>query len=292
MPRISLFKKEEITAFDSPPVLTEKERKVIFTISETDNRKIYFRKKTSKVGFVLQLGYFKAHKKFFTPEQYLVADVEYVSKLVGTRRTLDLTSENYTSYLKHLLYTFKTNRRKQYEKKGFVLLPSKGKVIDDKLLKSQWDNILRLLCTIKLRESKASEILARLSSYSKQHPLYRALKELGRIYKTIFLLRYLTETPLRQAITKQSNKVELSHDFANAVFFARNREFKVATKDEQQIALSCRHLIQNSIILWNYLSISDKLSRVDDKSEYENLLDTIKEQFCYDLAAYKYAWRV
>ena len=101
MPRISLFKKEEITAFDSPPVLTEKEKKAIFTISETDNRKIYFRKKISKVGFVLQLGYFKAHKKFFTPEQYLIADVEYVSKLVGTRRTSDLTSENYTNYLKH-----------------------------------------------------------------------------------------------------------------------------------------------------------------------------------------------
>lgn len=179
------------------------------------------------------------------------------------------------NYSNQLLYTFRTNRRKQYEKKGYVLLSSKGKLIDDKLLGSQWDNILRLLCTIKLRESKASEILKRLSSYSKQHPLYRALKELGRIYKTIFLLRYLTETPLRQAITKQLNKVELSHDFANAVFFARNQEFKVATKDEQQIALSCRHLIQNSIILWNYLSISDKLSRVDDKSEYENLLHTV-----------------
>jgi hypothetical protein len=101
MPRISLFKKVEITAFDSPPVLTEEEKKAIFTISETETRKLHFRKKMSKVGFILQLGYFKAHKKFFTLEQYLTADVEYVCKLVGTRRTLDLSSENYTSYLKH-----------------------------------------------------------------------------------------------------------------------------------------------------------------------------------------------
>ena len=72
---------------------------------------------------------------------------------------------------------------------------------------------------------------------------------MGRIYKTIFLLRYLSEPPLRQAIAKQLNKVEHSHDFANAVFFGRNQEFKVSTKDEQEIALSCRHLIQNSIVL-------------------------------------------
>lgn len=180
------------------------------------------------------------------------------------------------NYGNQLLYSFRDNPRKQYEKEGFALLPSKGKLIDEKLLSSQWDNILRLLCTIKLRESKASEILGRLSSYSKQHPLYRSLKELGRIYKTIFLLRYLTETPLRQAIEKQLNKVELSHKFAKAVFFAHNQEFKVASKDEQQIALSCRHLIQNSIILWNYLYISDKLSKVEGTSEYEKLLDILK----------------
>lgn len=76
---------------------------------------------------------------------------------------------------------------------------------------SQWENTLRLLCTIKLKHAKASEILSRLSSYSKQHPLYRALKELGRIYKTIFLLRYLTETPLRQSIEKQlRNRYEIT----------------------------------------------------------------------------------
>lgn len=180
------------------------------------------------------------------------------------------------NYADQLLYTFRINPRKGYHKQGFLLLPSKGKLIDEKQLGLQWDNVLRLLCTIKLKESKASEILGRLGSYSKQHPLYRALKELGRIYKTIFLLRYLTEVSLRQEIEKQLNKVELSHRFAKAVFFDNNQEFKVATKDQQQIVLSCRHLIQNSIILWNYLFISDKLARTKDRSEYEHILSLVR----------------
>lgn len=180
------------------------------------------------------------------------------------------------NYKNQLLYTFKKNSRKQYQKMDFMILPSKSCLVQENLLGSQWENILRLLCTIKLKQAKASDILSRLSSYSKQHPLYRALKELGRISKTIFILRYLTETPLRQSIEKQLNKVELSHRFAKAVFFGENQEFKVSTKDEQEIALSCRHLIQNAIILWNYMSVSQTLSTTTDEGEYNRILDLLK----------------
>lgn len=180
------------------------------------------------------------------------------------------------NYKDQLLYTFKKHGRKYYEKRDFSVLPSKSCLIQENLLISQWENILRVLCTIKLKYTKASEILSRLGSYSKQHPLYRALKELGRIYKTIFLLRYMTETPLRQSIMKQLNKVELSHYFAKAVFFAQNQEFKVSTREEQEIALSCRHLIQNCIVLWNYMSISQKLSNVRDSEEHERILDLLR----------------
>jgi len=111
----------------------------------------------------------------------------------------------------------------------------------------QWDQILRLLCTIKLKETLPSNILKRLSSYSKQNPLYKAIKEIGRIYKTVFLLKYYDEVLLRQNIEKQLNRVELSHLFARTVFFGNNRELKYATKEEQEIAVGCRHLIQYGI---------------------------------------------
>jgi len=43
------------------------------------------------------------------------------------------------------------------------------------VIKNNWDDILRLIATIKLKEHKASTVLKRLSSYTKQHPLLNAL---------------------------------------------------------------------------------------------------------------------
>lgn len=180
------------------------------------------------------------------------------------------------NYQDQLLYTCKEKSRAYYEKLEYKILPSKSMYINEKIIIEQWEYILRFLCSIKLKETLPSNILKRLSSYSKQHPLYRAIKEVGKIYKTIFLLRYYNDLPLRQNIEKQLNKIELSHLFAKAVFFGNNQEFRQATKEDQELAVGCRHLIQNAIILWNYLFISEKLSLIKDEQELKQQINLLK----------------
>src|SRR5262249_6700672 len=51
---------------------------------------------------------------------------------------------------------------------------------DDEMVIQQWDEILRMIATIKLKEVTASDLFRRLNSYSKQHALYRALKAFGQ----------------------------------------------------------------------------------------------------------------
>jgi TnpA family transposase len=53
-----------------------------------------------------------------------------------------------------------------------------------------------------------SDILRRLGSYSRKNKLYFALRELGRVVRTLFLLRYISEVELRQAIQAATNKSE------------------------------------------------------------------------------------
>lgn len=77
----------------------------------------------------------------------------------------------------------------------------------------QWDEILRFIATIKLKEATASQLFKRLNSYSRQHPLYQALKEFGKIPKSDFMLRYTDILDLRQAVEKQLNKGLPSHIF-------------------------------------------------------------------------------
>jgi TnpA family transposase len=171
------------------------------------------------------------------------------------------------------LYSFR--RRRFYEREGYKILPDS--YIDTKFIEDNWDDILRFIATIKLRETSASQLFRRLNSYSKQHPLYLALQEFGKITRTIFVLRYIDDVELRQAIMGMLNKVENTHRFAKAVSFGNNQEFIQGTREEQNIAEGCRRLIENAIICWNYLYLSQKI--IDEKSpdRRQELVDSIRK---------------
>jgi TnpA family transposase len=169
------------------------------------------------------------------------------------------------------LYIFKHHDKKQRE--GWSIKPDK--YVNDVLIKEYWDDILRFIATIKLKESTASDIFRRLNSYSKQHKLYQALKAFGQIIKTDFILRYLDDVELRQSIEKQLNWVELSNRFSRAVAVGNPREFSQVEGDDQNIAAHCTRLIKNSIICWNYLYLCQKLDRMKDQSEKDKLINAL-----------------
>jgi TnpA family transposase len=170
------------------------------------------------------------------------------------------------------IYSFES--KQTYEKRGYMILPSR--TINLKLIQNHWDDILRFMATIKLKYTTASQLFKRLSSYAKNHPLYQALKEFGRIIKSIFILTYLDDVELRQQIEKQLNKGELSNKFSKAVFFANNQEFTEGIKEEQQMIAACTVLIQNAIVLWNYLYLSQTLANNPDLVEQGRMVGSIK----------------
>ncbi len=86
---------------------------------------------------------------------------------------------------KKKLYAFSS--KKTYANKGYRILPSR--TIDSQLIKKHWDEILRFMATILLKREAASQLFKRLSSYAKENPLYKALKEFGRIIKSLFILQ-------------------------------------------------------------------------------------------------------
>lgn len=170
------------------------------------------------------------------------------------------------------IYAFSS--KETYEKRGYKILPNRS--INQKLIAAHWDDILRFMVTIKLKGVTASQLFKRLSSYAKDNPLYQALKEFGRIIKSLFILTYFDDVRLRQRIEKQLNRIELSNKFSNAVFFANDGEFNQATPEEQQIAVACKVLIQNAIVLWNYLYLSQLLANCSDENERNEIVSMIK----------------
>ena len=169
---------------------------------------------------------------------------------------------------KQTLYTFKSHKKSDHPE--WQIRPDK--YINEEIIKETWDDILRLVATIKLKETTASEIFNRLNSYSKQHRLYQGLKAFGQIIKSQFILQYLDDVELRQAIEKQLNNVELTNRFTRAVAVGDPRGYSQGEKEDQEISESCNRLIKNTIICWNYLYLSDKLTRLEKHPEQRQIL--------------------
>ena len=170
------------------------------------------------------------------------------------------------------LYAFK--HRKHYEEQGYLLLPDH--YIRENQFEDQWDDVLRFIATIRLKVTTASQLFKRLNSYSKQHPLYRALKEFGKIPKSLFILKYCDILEFRQAIEKQLNKVESSNKFSKAVSFGHSSEFMQSEKEDQEIAEACRRLIKNAAVCWNYLYLSQELATEKNEKRRAELIEAIR----------------
>ena len=172
---------------------------------------------------------------------------------------------------KQTLYAFKPRNQGAED---WAIHPDK--TVNEAVILENWDDFLRLVTTIKLKENTASDIFRRLNSYSRQHTLYQTMKAFGQIIKSLFILRYIDDLALRQAIEKQLNKVELANRFTRAVAVGNPREYTQTEKEEQEIAEACNRLIKNSIICWNYLYLARQIEKASDAEDRENLLRLIE----------------
>src|ERR1700752_2620634 len=86
--------------------------------------------------------------------------------------------------------------------------------IDWDLLEKHRQDLLRT--GIPIREGRLSSVtlLRRLGNHSRKNRLYKAFRELGRVVRTITLLRYLSEPGLRDQIGAITNRTEQFHNFA------------------------------------------------------------------------------
>jgi TnpA family transposase len=78
---------------------------------------------------------------------------------------------------------------------------------------------------------------------------------LGRLAKTIHILRYVHEEPLRRAIQLQLNRGEFRHALAKWLFFANQGAFRTGDYEEIMNKASCLSLMSNAVLVWNTVQI-------------------------------------
>jgi TnpA family transposase len=124
------------------------------------------------------------------------------------------------------------------------LAPLFGRRLSRDLIVSHWDEISQVVAAMRDRTVTPSMILKKLSAYRQQNSLAAALREVGRIERTLFTLRWFDDTDLRRTVTAELNKGEARNSLARAVAFHRLGRFRDRGLENQQTraaALQPRH---------------------------------------------------
>ncbi len=128
--------------------------------------------------------------------------------------------------------------------------------IDTDIIIEQWDQLVRLVASLKDRTTPAHVVMQRLANAPAADRLAGALSQLGRLMKTRHILRYIHEEPLRQAIQLQLNRGEFRHILARWLFFANQGDFRVGDYEEIMNKASCLSLLSNAVLIWNTVQMS------------------------------------
>jgi TnpA family transposase len=123
--------------------------------------------------------------------------------------------------------------------------------VNQKLIEAHWPDIMRLADSIRQGTVTASLILRKLGSYPRQNGLAVALRELGRVERTLFMLEWIKDPKLRRRVQVGLNKGEARHALARAVFFNRLGEFRDRSFENQRYRASGLNLLTAAITLWN-----------------------------------------
>ena len=92
----------------------------------------------------------------------------------------------------------------------------------------------RLVLSIQVGTVLPSTLLQRLGSHSRQSKLYQVFREVGRVIRTLFLLKYISDASLRAHIVAETTKIEAYHSFVDWIFFGGDGTITMGDPVEQE----------------------------------------------------------
>ena len=152
--------------------------------------------------------------------------------------------------------------------------PLLNKTAELNIIEEQWESMIRVATSLRERTAPANVVVQRLTNSFPSDRLSKAFTNLGRIIKTEYILRYISDQNLRRTVQLQLNKGEYRHKLPRWIFFANQGEFTTGDYEEIMNKASSLSLVSNAILYWNTSRISsivDSLKKQGDVIEDETL---------------------
>ncbi len=102
------------------------------------------------------------------------------------------------------------------------------------LIRAHWRDILRIVASLRAGTVTASLIMRQLAAFPRQNGVAAALRELGRMERTLFTLDWIEDPELRRGTGHELNKGKTRNSLARTVFIHRLGEIRDRTYEDQQ----------------------------------------------------------
>lgn len=144
-----------------------------------------------------------------------------------------------------------------------AMLSSRERQIHLSWIGEYWDRIAQPIASFTYGHATASVVMKRLVGFGAKNRLYRATRELGRVFKTEFILDYLARPELRRRVRQGLLKSEELHAMARSVFYGKLGRADWRDFRRQMSSASCLVLILASIIYWQIREIERAIEETD-----------------------------
>lgn len=135
--------------------------------------------------------------------------------------------------------------------------------INWEIIEQQYDELIKFATALRLGTADAESIMRRFTKNNVQHPTYKALCELGKALKTVFLCDYLCLESLRREIHERLQVIENWNSANDFILYGKGGEFASNRLENQELLMLSLHLLQVSLVYVNTLMIQQVLAEPD-----------------------------
>ena len=155
--------------------------------------------------------------------------------------------------------------RKLYVPRSLVIPENLERIavakVSERAITGGWDELLRLVASIRGGRLSARDALDKLGSAAAGHPMHRAADELGKLLRTLFLCDYFTNEEFRREIHTLLNRGESVHQLQRAIYYGRISPERGRRRDEMKAISGSHALLTNIVIGWNTMKMQQVVDR-------------------------------
>lgn len=147
-----------------------------------------------------------------------------------------------------------------------------SETVNWKIIQDHWQDLMQVAISIQAGRIASPILLRKLSHEGRHNRLFAAARELGRVLRTIYLLKWISSKEMRQEVSATTNKIESYHAFTKWLNFGGD----VITENdpnEQQKRLRYIDLVASAVILQNTVDMMRVLQGLHDANEHGDPAD-------------------